>query len=168
MQHDYLRMHSFISVFARMFFASLVNADSRLSDPTKQRQTQQSEPGHVNTFRIETENTSEAHFCVKRVSDRVASYLRVVSLLTPASACPHFPAPAVTEHTPQSMLVFLVNPFERSRCARGEETPRGHQCHLISRSARGRGSAYPWPIITVRWREREAGARASGRVLPLW
>jgi len=63
MQHDYLRMHSFISVIARMFFASLMNADSRLPDPTKQRQTQQSEPGHVNTFRIETENTSEAQTC---------------------------------------------------------------------------------------------------------
>lgn len=132
-----------------------MNADSRLTAPTKQRQTQQSEPGHENTIRIETENTTEAHFCVKRVSRRVASYLRVVSLLTPASVCLHSPAPAVTEHTPQSMLALLLNPFERSRWGLTPvETPRGHECHLISRSARDRGSASPSPIITVRWRER--------------
>jgi len=65
-----------------MFFASLMNADSRLTDPTKQRQTQQSEPGHVNTFRIETGKNP------KHISASNASYLRVVSLLTPASAFP--------------------------------------------------------------------------------
>lgn len=78
---------------------------------TKTNPAEPHRPGSPVSDRHETENTSEPHFCVKRV---LPALFIAADAPVRVSAFPR--CNSLSEHTPESTAVLLLNPFESSRC----------------------------------------------------